>query len=124
MDSVVRVLLHKMGRHQQAYAIVREIKSTYGAVAVAEHAQSSGDHRAAIEFLVLAKKTEEVRTFPCIWRVGKEWAPRRGAEAVRWHPSVTNELACLGWAVPCDGDRRARSGDGERPRGAAGGGLG
>jgi len=38
---------------------VRETKSSQGAMLVAKHCQAAGDHRAAIEFLVLAKKTDE-----------------------------------------------------------------
>ena len=59
MDSVVRLLLEKLGKPQRAYTIVRETKSSQGAMLVAKHCQASGDHRAAIEFLVLAKKTDE-----------------------------------------------------------------
>ena len=59
MDSVVRLLLNNLGRHQRAYAIVRETKSSAGAMLVAKHSQSVGDNRAAIEFLVLGKQTED-----------------------------------------------------------------
>ena len=42
MDSVVRLLLDKLERHQRAYGIVRESRSSQGAVLVAKHAQGKG----------------------------------------------------------------------------------
>ncbi|KAL1529596.1 hypothetical protein AB1Y20_000539 [Prymnesium parvum] len=59
MDSVVRLLLKHLKNPMRAFAIVRETKSSQGAMQVAEYCQNNGEIRAAIEFLVLAKKTDD-----------------------------------------------------------------
>ena len=40
MDSVVRLLLNHLGKPQRAYTIVRETKSSQGAMLVAKHCQA------------------------------------------------------------------------------------
>ena len=57
LDSVVRLLLiPAVARPERAMALVRDTKSPQGALLVAKHCQVQGDHRGAIEFLVLAKR--------------------------------------------------------------------
>lgn len=59
MDSVVRVLVTNLKEVSRSMNIVRETKSPQAALLVAEHCGAVGDQRAAIEFLVLAKRPAE-----------------------------------------------------------------
>ena len=59
VDAVVRLHLEKLQKPQRAFTLVRDSKSVLGALLVAQHCQGVGDHRAAIEFLILAKRSEE-----------------------------------------------------------------
>lgn len=59
VDSVVRLLLSHLGKAQRAFAVVRESKSSQGALLVARHCVSAGDSRNAIEFFLLAKRAED-----------------------------------------------------------------
>lgn len=58
-DSVVRLLLHHLDKPQRALALVRESRSSQGGLLVAKHCMSTGDTRTAIEFYLLAKRSEE-----------------------------------------------------------------
>jgi len=59
LDSMVRMLLEHLNKPQRAFSIVRESKSSQGGMLVAKHCQAIGDHRSAIEFLLLAKRSED-----------------------------------------------------------------
>ena len=59
LESLVRLHLEKLQKPQKAFALVRESRSTQGALLVAKYCQGVGDHRAAIEFLIIAKRSEE-----------------------------------------------------------------
>jgi WD repeat-containing protein 19 len=59
VDAVVRLYLEKLQRPQKAFSLVRDSKTVQGALLVAQYCQGVGDHRAAIEFLILAKRSEE-----------------------------------------------------------------
>jgi WD repeat-containing protein 19 len=52
-------MLTHLGKQQRAFSIVRETKSSQGGLLVAKHCQAAGDHRAAVEFLLLAKCPED-----------------------------------------------------------------
>ena len=52
----MRLHLEKLQKPQKAFALVRESRSTQGALLVAKYCQGVGDHRAAIEFLIIAKR--------------------------------------------------------------------
>lgn len=58
-DAVVRLLLQHLDKPQKAIALVRESKSSLGGLLVAEHCMSRGDTRTAIEFYLLAKRSED-----------------------------------------------------------------
>lgn len=58
-DSVVRLLLHHLDKPQKAFSLVRASKSSQGALLVAKHCMSTGDTRTAIEFFLLAKRSED-----------------------------------------------------------------
>lgn len=59
LDNVVRLQLEKLHDPERAFAIVRETKSSEGALAAARHCTDAGDFRGAIEFLLLANKEED-----------------------------------------------------------------
>jgi len=48
-----------LDKPQRALSLVRESKSSQGGLLVAKHCLASGDTRTAIEFLLLAKRSEE-----------------------------------------------------------------
>jgi len=58
-DSVVRLCLERLNKPQKAFQLVRESKSSQAGLLVAKHCTSVGDHRSAIEFLLLAKRSED-----------------------------------------------------------------
>merc|ERR1719502_2506534 len=59
MDSVVRLYLDKLAIPEKAFDIVRTTASSNGAQLVAHFCQEQGDFRGAIEFLLMAKRSEE-----------------------------------------------------------------
>ena len=63
MDSVIRLNLEKLGNPHKAFAVVRKTRSTEGASMVANYCLTNHDFKAAIEFLLLAKRNEEAFDF-------------------------------------------------------------
>jgi len=59
MDSVVRLYLHQLEKPEKALEIVRRTHSSGGAQLVARFCQQEGDFRGAIEFLLMAQRSEE-----------------------------------------------------------------
>lgn len=59
MDSVVRIQLENLGNPEKAFSIVRETKSSEGALAVAKYCAESGNYKCAIEFLLMANKEND-----------------------------------------------------------------
>ena len=59
LDNVARLCLEHLNRAQRAFAIVRESRSSQGALLCAKHCQAVGDHHAAIEFLVLGQRGDD-----------------------------------------------------------------
>jgi len=59
MDSVVRLQLKHLNNPEIAFGIVRQTSSSAGAVLVAEYCKQMADYGAAIEFLLIAQKSEE-----------------------------------------------------------------
>jgi WD repeat-containing protein 19 len=59
MDSVIRLSLHHLDNAPRAFEIVRATKSAEGAALVAHYCQQHNNFQAAIEFLLLAKRSEE-----------------------------------------------------------------
>lgn len=59
MDNVVRLLLKHLKQPQAASEIVRKTHSSEGAQMVARYCQEVGDYRGAIEFLLMAKRSDE-----------------------------------------------------------------
>eukprot|EP01064_Diplonema_japonicum_P002002 TRINITY_DN11304_c0_g1_i1.p1 TRINITY_DN11304_c0_g1~~TRINITY_DN11304_c0_g1_i1.p1 ORF type:complete len:1431 (+),score=452.89 TRINITY_DN11304_c0_g1_i1:1321-5613(+) len=58
-DNVVRLLVEHLNDISSAYDVVRRTKSAEAAALVAKRCQKDGNPETAIEFLLLAKKTEE-----------------------------------------------------------------
>ena len=58
-DNVVRLSVEHLGDISSAYEIVRKTKSAEAAALVAKHCRKDGNPATAIEFLLLAKKTQE-----------------------------------------------------------------
>eukprot|EP00193_Tetraselmis_chui_P006636 CAMPEP_0177753690 /NCGR_PEP_ID=MMETSP0491_2-20121128/1597_1 /TAXON_ID=63592 /ORGANISM="Tetraselmis chuii, Strain PLY429" /LENGTH=282 /DNA_ID=CAMNT_0019268997 /DNA_START=33 /DNA_END=878 /DNA_ORIENTATION=+ len=63
MDSVVRLNLEKLKNPHKAFAVVRKTRSSEGASMVANFCLSNGDYQSAIEFLLLAKRSQEAFDF-------------------------------------------------------------
>jgi WD repeat-containing protein 19 len=59
LDSVIRLLLDKLSSPERAFSLVRQSRSAQGAQRVARYAQTVGDSRAAIEFLLMARRSDE-----------------------------------------------------------------
>lgn len=59
MDSVIRLMLKYLDNPSKAFAIVRKTRSSEGAAMVAQYCTDTGDFQAAIEFLLMAKRSEE-----------------------------------------------------------------
>jgi WD repeat-containing protein 19 len=59
IDAVVRLLVERLGAADRAGAIVRASRSAAGAAVLARHAVGKGDFRAAIEFLLLARRRDD-----------------------------------------------------------------
>lgn len=59
MDSIVRLYLNEVNHPEQAFEIVRRTASSKSAVLVARFCQEHGDFRGAIEFLLMAKHSDE-----------------------------------------------------------------
>lgn len=59
MDSVIRLNLAYLDNAEKAFQIVRLTKSAEGAALVAQYCQQHNNFQAAIEFLLLAKRSEE-----------------------------------------------------------------
>jgi len=59
MDSVIRINLQYLDNADRAFQIVRQTKSAEGAALVAAYCQQHHNFQAAIEFLLLAKRSEE-----------------------------------------------------------------
>ncbi|CAK9101199.1 WD repeat-containing protein 19 (Intraflagellar transport 144 homolog) [Durusdinium trenchii] len=59
MDSVIRLCLDHLDQPEKAFAIVRKFQSATGADMAARYCQGVNDFRGAIEFLLLAKRTED-----------------------------------------------------------------
>ncbi|KAH8095414.1 hypothetical protein JL720_2712 [Aureococcus anophagefferens] len=59
MDSVVRLYLGNLNQPERAFEIVRKTESSDGAQLVARFCQQQGDFRGAIEFLLMAKRSDE-----------------------------------------------------------------
>eukprot|EP01063_Lacrimia_lanifica_P024005 TRINITY_DN3196_c0_g2_i1.p1 TRINITY_DN3196_c0_g2~~TRINITY_DN3196_c0_g2_i1.p1 ORF type:complete len:1456 (+),score=570.56 TRINITY_DN3196_c0_g2_i1:76-4443(+) len=58
-DNVVRLLVSHLNDISSAYDVVRRTKSAEAAALVAKHCKKDGNPETAIEFLLLAKKTDE-----------------------------------------------------------------
>lgn len=58
-DKVVELRLRNLDQVQQAFDLVRQTTSAQGALLVAEYCQEVRDYRGAIEFLLMANKSEE-----------------------------------------------------------------
>jgi WD repeat-containing protein 19 len=58
-DSVVRLLLQQLNQPDRAFEIVRRTRSPEAAQLAARFCQSTGDAGAAVEFLLLARKSED-----------------------------------------------------------------
>ncbi len=58
-DKVVEIQLRFLDQVQQAFDLVRSTSSAQGAQIVADYCQEHGDFRGAIEFLLIAGKSEE-----------------------------------------------------------------
>jgi WD repeat-containing protein 19 len=61
MDSVIRLCLDQLNQPDRAFELVRESGSSTGAAMVAQYCQKGDDFRGAIEFLLMAARSE-VRT--------------------------------------------------------------
>jgi len=59
MDSVVRLQLQHLNNPEVAFGIVRQTNSSAGAMLVADYCKKSTDYGAAIEFLLMAQKSDE-----------------------------------------------------------------
>mmetsp|Transcript_4919 Transcript_4919/g.9502 ORF Transcript_4919/g.9502 Transcript_4919/m.9502 type:complete len:1390 (-) Transcript_4919:208-4377(-) len=59
MDSVIRLMLKFLDNPSRAFAIVRKTRSSEGAAMVAQYCTDTGDYQAAIEFLLMAKRSDE-----------------------------------------------------------------
>lgn len=59
MDKVVELKLRKLDQVPEAFQIVRDTCSAQGAVLVAEFCQEDKNYRGAIEFLLMANKSDE-----------------------------------------------------------------
>ena len=59
MDAVVRLYLNQANQPEKAFDIVRETASSDGAQLVARFCQQNGDYKGAIEFLLMAKRSED-----------------------------------------------------------------
>ena len=59
MDAVVRLCLDQLSTPERAFEIVRATSSSTGAQLVAHYCQREGNFRGAIEFLLMAKCSEE-----------------------------------------------------------------
>ncbi|DAZ95514.1 TPA: LOW QUALITY PROTEIN: hypothetical protein N0F65_001853, partial [Lagenidium giganteum] len=59
MDNVVRIQLDHLNNPEKAFSIVRDTKSSEGALVVAKYCSESGNYKCAIEFLLMANKEEE-----------------------------------------------------------------
>eukprot|EP01049_Picozoa_sp_SAG25_P012067 SAG25_NODE_1565_length_2761_cov_1.397821_2_plen_581_part_00 len=103
MDNVVRLNLEHMQNPQQAFAIVRETRSTVGAAMVASYCKKSGNVHAAVEFLLVAKEAEEAFTHATTHgamdtyanSLGDDGTPDEYAKIARFFES-TGELAKAG----------------------------
>lgn len=58
-DKVVELYLRNLERVQDAFDLVREMGSAQGAILVAEYCQEVLDYRGAIEFLLMANKSDD-----------------------------------------------------------------
>ena len=59
MDSVIRICLKHINQPQRAFDIVRKTRSAEGARLIVEYCQSIGDFQAAIEFLLMAQRSDD-----------------------------------------------------------------
>jgi WD repeat-containing protein 19 len=59
LHQVVELYLRHLEQVQQAFDLVRETGSAQGAILVAEYCQEVHDYRGAIEFLLMANKSED-----------------------------------------------------------------
>mmetsp|Transcript_23630 Transcript_23630/g.32414 ORF Transcript_23630/g.32414 Transcript_23630/m.32414 type:complete len:1528 (-) Transcript_23630:123-4706(-) len=59
MDKVVELKLRHLDQAQQAFDLVRQSASAQGAQFVADYCQETNDYRGAIEFLLIANKSDE-----------------------------------------------------------------
>jgi WD repeat-containing protein 19 len=59
IDSVIRLNLQHLDNPEKAFTLVREHSSSEGASMVAQYCQRTGHFQSAIEFLLLAKRSEE-----------------------------------------------------------------
>ena len=59
MDSVVRISLEKLSNPEKAFEITRRTGSATGALMVAQYCQEIGDFRGAVEFLLMAQRSDE-----------------------------------------------------------------
>ena len=59
MDSVIRLCLGHLNQPDRAFQLVRESGSSTGAAMVAQYCQKGDDFRGAIEFLLMASRSEE-----------------------------------------------------------------
>ncbi|CAM9457863.1 unnamed protein product [Phaeothamnion confervicola] len=59
MDAVVRLRLDRLGEPERAFATVRATASATGAELVSRYCQDMGDWRGAIEFLLMARRSDD-----------------------------------------------------------------
>mmetsp|Transcript_13758 Transcript_13758/g.22763 ORF Transcript_13758/g.22763 Transcript_13758/m.22763 type:complete len:1465 (-) Transcript_13758:1902-6296(-) len=59
VDKVVEIMLRQLDKVQQAFDLVRDSASTEGAILVADYCLEIQNYRGAIEFLMMANKSED-----------------------------------------------------------------
>ena len=59
VDKVVEIMLRQLDKVQQAFDLVRDSSSTEGAILVADYCLEIQNYRGAIEFLMMANKSED-----------------------------------------------------------------
>jgi hypothetical protein len=69
--QVVELRLRNLGQIQEAFDLVRQTGSAQGALLVAEYCQEVRDYRGAVEFLLMANKSDEA--FKLAQSQGQVW---------------------------------------------------
>jgi len=103
MDSVVRLCLDELGTFEKAFEVVRSTASATGAQLVADYCKRDGNYRGAIEFLLLAKCSDDAfvlaKTHDCMDVFTKTLGDGIGsseAAAVAAYYEVMNDLGQAG----------------------------